>query len=115
MRIDSSRCTCPTQAFRAFRHRLLVMAALGLLTTGTVTAQDVTGAAPAQTPTAQPTTPPAKSGKSHKVCEYEDVIGTRMKKRICLTPEQWEAREKAAKDFVREMDGKPLPKDSNGG
>ena len=91
------------------------MAALGLLTTGAVTAQDVTDAAPAQMPTAQPTRPPAKSGKSRKVCEYEDVIGTRMKKRICLTPEQWEAREKAAKDFVREMDGKPLPKDSNGG
>lgn len=55
---------------------------------------------------------PSKNGK---VCQSEDVIGSRMKKRVCLTPEQWEARERAGKELKREMDSKPMPKDGQGG
>ncbi len=50
----------------------------------------------------------AKPGANSKVCEYEKVTGSRMKKRVCYTPEQWEARQHAAKDAKREMDAKPM-------
>ena len=68
--------------------------------------------------TVKPTTvqtPAPDVGKNGKVCRSEDVTGSRMKKRVCYTPEQWEARERASKEMVRELDGKSIPKDANGG
>ncbi|MBV2208644.1 MAG: hypothetical protein KUL77_03650 [Thermomonas sp.] len=59
---------------------------------------------------------PSKPDKQNgKVCQSEEVTGSRMKKRVCLTPEQWEARERAGKELKREMDSKPIPKDGQGG
>lgn len=92
---------------RRDRRHLLVILAVGLLSVGQAAAQEA--GAPAST---QATPAPGKSGK---VCRYEDVTGSRMKKRICYTPEQWEARERAAKELVRELDGKSIPRDGSGG
>lgn len=92
----------PVVGRRLRRHisrALVVAAALGLLFVGQAMAQEAeTDAAPA------PATP--GPGKDGKVCQYEDVTGSRMKKRVCDTPERWAARERAAKDMVRELDRK---------
>lgn len=50
----------------------------------------------------------AKPGKQGKICRFEDVTGSRMRKRICHTQEQWDARERAAQNLVRELDAKPV-------
>lgn len=39
-----------------------------------------------------------KTGKDGLVCKKEAVLGSRMKQRICLTEEEWEARKTAARD-----------------
>lgn len=46
--------------------------------------------------------------RNGKVCQYEDVTGSRMRRRVCHTPEQWEARERAAKTIARELDSRPV-------
>lgn len=100
---------------RRIRCLLLATAGIGLLSVGQVAAQDAAG--PASVEGAAPSaaeTSPVKPGKNGKVCQYEDVTGSRMKKRICYTPEQWEARERAAKELVRELDAKPVGKDALG-
>lgn len=51
---------------------------------------------------------PAESSRNGKICRFEDVTGSRMRKRICHTPEQWVARERAAQAAVRELDGKSV-------
>lgn len=53
------------------------------------------------------------SGGDGKVCQYEDITGSRMRKRVCHTPERWEAREMAAKNLVRELDAKPVAGENN--
>ena len=87
------------------RHRVrqlvCAIAAVGLLCTGHVVAQEPEEAASEQAPTAKP-------GKNGKVCEYEAVTGSRMKKKICFTPEQWEARQRAAKQLTRELDNRSI-------
>ena len=103
---------------RRIRHLLLVTASIGLLSIGQVVAQEAGEPASGQAaaaPAAEQTSPSAKPGKNGKVCKNEDVTGSRMKKRICQTPEQWEARERAAREMVRELDSKPVGKDANGG
>ncbi|WP_149194827.1 hypothetical protein [Luteimonas suaedae] len=81
---------------------------------GQVFAQDAADLA--SVPAAEQTSPSARTGSNGKVCHYEVVTGSRMKKRVCHTPEQWEARERAARDLVREIDGKSLPyTDDRGG
>ncbi|MGY1519480.1 hypothetical protein [Luteimonas sp. A482] len=85
---------------RHTRHALLAVAAVGLLFLGQATAQEP-AADSAQT------SAPVGPGKNGKVCKQEDVTGSRMKKRVCHTPEQWEARERASRDLVRELDRKP--------
>lgn len=85
----------------------LAMLAAGLLALGQAVASD-----PAATDaSAAPATP--KTGKSDKVCTYEVVTGSRLKKRVCLTPEQWAARERAAKELGRELDARPVGKEAN--
>ncbi|WP_282274865.1 hypothetical protein [Stenotrophomonas sp. PS02297] len=110
-RPSSAPATDTPQPWRTARL-MLATAALGLLPIGQVAAQT---SAPANSPEAQEAAPPAKQGKPVRICEYEDITGSRMKKRICLTPEQWEARQKAAKDFTRELDAKPVAKDGDEG
>jgi len=83
-------------------HLMVALAVSGLLSTGQVVAQE------AQEPaSAEASGSPTKDRKG-KICQYEEVTGSRMKKRVCHPPEQWEAREKAAKDMVRELDAKPV-------
>jgi len=46
-------------------------------------------------------TAPSKAEKVNKdglVCKKEAVVGSRMKTRVCLTPEQWEQRKNDARD-----------------
>ena len=91
-------------------HRLLMpAAAIVLLSVGHVAAQEAPDPDPLQM------SAPAKASRNGKVCQLEGVTGSRMKKRVCYTPQQWEAREAAAKAMVRELDGKSIPKDANGG
>ncbi|TYT25694.1 hypothetical protein FZO89_05170 [Luteimonas viscosa] len=94
---------------RRTRCLLFAGAIIGLLSIGQAMAQEAVE--PASTQASKPTKP----GKNGKVCQLEDVTGSRMKKRVCYTPAQWEARESAAKAMVRELDGKSIPKDANGG
>ena len=80
-------------------HALAVAAFVGLLSIGQAMAQRVGEDA------AEASTTPV-AGKNGKICQREEVTGSRMPKRVCLTPEQWAARERAAKDMVRELDRK---------
>lgn len=96
---------------RRVRHLLLAIAATGLLSIGQAAAQEAGEPAVAQA--AAPAG--AKPGKNGKVCEYEVVTGSRMKKRVCYTPEQWEAREKAGRELTRELDNRSIGADANGG
>mgnify|MGYP003575480450 FL=1 len=100
------------------RYILLVTVISGLLSIGQAVAQELGESAsgqiavPAagQTPSDRPGRPVAEG----KVCQYEDVTGSRMRKRICFTPEQWDARERAAKELVRELDSKPIGRNGDG-
>ncbi|MFT3754583.1 MAG: hypothetical protein QM769_01330 [Pseudoxanthomonas sp.] len=93
------------------RQSLLAVAGIGLLFIGQAAAQQAPEPASAQAAapaTTEPGTQAAKLDKNGKVCKYEEVTGSRFKKRVCFTPEQWEAREATAKQFMRELDGKPV-------
>ena len=59
--------------------------------------------------------PVVQPEQAERVCSYEDVTGSRMRKRVCRTAEQWEARERAAKGLARELDAKPVAERINGG
>ena len=83
-------------------HLLVAVATFGLLSIGQAVAQEAEEAVVAPAPAS------ARPAGNGKVCEYEDVTGSRMRKRVCYTPEQWQSRERAAKDAVREMDGKAI-------
>ncbi|MGJ4728239.1 hypothetical protein [Luteimonas sp. SDU101] len=84
---------------RHIGYALVAAVTMSLLSVGLAMAQEA-GAEAAQAP-AVPV-----PGKNGKICQHEDVTGSRMKKRVCHTPEQWEARERAARDMVRELDRK---------
>lgn len=101
----------PSAAARWQRHgrqMLFAAAAVGMLSIGQAVAEEADEPAPAR---ASETVTPGKNGK---VCKLEDVTGSRMRKRVCHTPENWEAREKAAKELVRELDARPVG-DQGGG
>jgi len=99
---------------RCIRRLLLTLGVFVLLPSGQVAAQDAAGLTSAQ-PTGTSERLAGQAEKNGKVCQYEVVTGSRMKKRVCYTPEQWAARESAAKQLTREMDGKSISKDANGG
>jgi len=86
----------------AFHLMLSVVAAACVLAFAPAAAQETDGTTPvAQAESARP-------NKDEKICRVEDVTGSRMRKRICHTQEQWDARERAAQNLVRELDGKPV-------
>ena len=99
---------------RYSRRLLLALGAVAVLSSGQAVAQDAAGLTSAL-PTVAAGTQTGQADKNGKVCQYEVVTGSRMKKRVCYTPEQWAARESAAKQLTREMDGKSISKDANGG
>lgn len=104
----------PVPRSRCIRRLLLTLGAIVLLPNGQAAAQAAVGPTSAQ-PNVAADRQAEPSEKNGKVCQYEIVTGSRMKKRICYTPEQWAARELAAKALKREMDDKPISKDANGG
>lgn len=76
---------------------------IGLFSAGQAMAQEAEQApAPAQA------VAPDDLNRNGKVCRVEDVTGSRMRKRVCHTPEQWEARERAAYRAVRELDSRSI-------
>ena len=101
------------------RCRLLALAAasIGLLALGQAMAQEAPRADAAQVAAEQnPRTASARrGGRDGQVCHYEEVTGSRMKKRVCFTPEQLEARERAGRQLVRDLDAKPLGENVPGG
>lgn len=106
---DASAAVEPRQP--RIRHLLFAVAAIGLLSIGQAAAQEAD-----ESDSAQVAAPAgAKVGKNGKVCEYEAVTGSRMKKRVCYTPEQWEARERASKQMTRELDNRSIGADAHGG
>ena len=80
----------------------------GVLSSAPVAAQEAQGAQKAEEAAVTPSAMATGSGRSARVCRYEDVTGSRMGKRVCRTSEQWEARERSAKAAVRELDNKPV-------
>lgn len=93
---------------RRMRGVLVVCVGIGALSVGQVMAQD------SEEQAAVAEVAPAKPAKQAKVCRVEDVTGSRMRKRICRTPEQWEARERAAQQLTRELDARSVGKDARG-
>ena len=86
-----------------------------MVVTGSAMAQQVQQQATQQAPqlSSGAGTSTSKQDSSSKVCEYEKVTGSRMKKRVCYTSEQWKARQQAAKDTAREIDRKPVGVDDD--
>lgn len=60
-------------------------------------------ATPAPAPATAVTAVAPKSSTPKLVCEDSTEIGSHLRKRICLTPEQVEARKKAARNFSDNM------------
>lgn len=100
----------PRPWLRRFRHLLLATMSVSLLSIGQAIAEETPEPAPSQASAEQAAASP-KAGRNGKVCQLEDVTGSRMKKRICYTPEQWAARERSGKQMVRELDGKLMTPD----
>lgn len=115
MRIDSVGVAClisfpaASKAQVVIRRLSLAVLVGALSCVGQVAAQEVeASAAP------QPSTP-VTTGREDKVCHYEDVTGSRMKRRVCHTQERWEAQERAGKTLMRELDNRPVRGDQNEG
>lgn len=91
-----------------------IVTVIGFLTIGQAVAQEAEEptSAQAETTVAQQA---VVTGRNGRVCRYEDVTGSRMKRRICYTPKRWEARERAAQELVRELDAKPIGRNVDGG
>ena len=96
-------------------HLLLAAAALAALPVGNVVAQqaDQPSATPAHAPEVDEAAQ-AKKNKKDMICEYETSVGTRMKKKVCYTRAQMEARKRAGQNLMREVDRKPLNEDKSG-
>ncbi|MFI4967454.1 MAG: hypothetical protein ACHQAU_01910 [Gammaproteobacteria bacterium] len=65
----------------------------------TPAATETAAAAPAAQTGAAPVA--AAPGKSKLVCEETDQMGSHFQQRVCMTPEQAEARRKAAQEAMR--------------
>ena len=76
-------------------------------------------ASPAETPTitAAPEAAVVKNAgaKEKKECRSEEVTGSRFKKKICFTPEQWAERDRHTREFMQELDSRAVKRDGNGG
>ncbi|MCD9005040.1 hypothetical protein LDO31_02080 [Luteimonas sp. XNQY3] len=115
MHIDSdgsiplSKYSLPSASWqRRIRHLSLAALLTGLLSVGHTTAQE------AEQPAAAQAVAPNNPGRNGKVCRSEDVTGSRMRKRVCYTPEQWDARQRAAREAVRNLDNRPVGKIGEG-
>lgn len=99
------------------RRLALVLLVGSLLSIGQVGAQDAAQVAvqDVEASSLAPSLPPDAQIRNGKVCQYEDVTGSRMRRQVCHTPERWEARERAAKTLARELDNRPVRGDRNEG
>lgn len=108
-RVDYIPCFSSSRAagstWQSRTRQVLLLVVLGLLPVGQATAQQAPDAMPGEQESAAASAP-ASPDRSGKVCRQEDVTGSRMKRRECRTAEQWEARERASTDMVRELDRK---------
>lgn len=84
--------SAPASGLRQACRLAFAVVVFGLMSVGPAVAQE-----------ASETATPNKSGK---ICKQEVVTGSRMKKKVCHTPEQWAAREQAGKDLTRDLDKK---------
>lgn len=93
-------------SLRRLRNASVLPAALAayLCAAGPVVAQESEGSSGA----AETTVPSDAPAGSEKICRYEEVTGSRMRKRVCQTAERWEARERTSKNLMRELDGRPV-------
>lgn len=115
--IDSkaaSRFPRARQRYRCMQFLRCAALAVSLLPFGVVVAQEPT---PDATQAAAPVADPVATGvrRSEKVCAFEDVTGSRMKRRVCYTPEQREARERAGREMTRGLDARPVAGEEVGG
>jgi len=92
------------------RRLALVLLVGSLLSIGQVGAQDAAQGAvqDVEASSLAPSLPPDAQIRNGKVCQYEDVTGSRMRRRVCHTPERWKARERGSKALVRELDSRPI-------
>lgn len=95
---------------RAFDFMLLAP----LIAVLTFAAQSASAQEPAEN-ASEESSNPVETQRNEKICRYEDVTGSRMRKRVCFTQERWDAREMAAKNLVRDLDAKPVAGENNSG
>ena len=89
----------------SFRCSALVAGVVGSLSIGSALARQSAEAARASPPEA------AGQDRHAKVCEYELVTGSRMRKRVCMTQEQRDARMNAGREVTRELERKEIAAD----
>lgn len=63
---------------------------------------ETTAAATEPTAAPFPSQPSAKAGSSDVICKYDTLSGTKMKRKICGTPEQWAAWRRKNEENVEE-------------
>ncbi len=90
------------------RSRRAVVASGALMACLAFSGQVSGQAPPPESPAATEALPADVPASNEKICRYEDVTGSRMRKRVCHTAERWEARERQSKAMVRELDDKPV-------
>ncbi len=96
---------------------LLVGLGMGLLSIGHAAEQEAREAASEQAVAearagAEPTpVAAAEPRRARKICRSEEVTGSRMKQRVCLTSEQWAARETVSRQAARELQARQLTSD----
>ena len=86
-----------------------LIALFALVSAAPLAAQD-TAPAPEQKAEqpAEPASPPQAAVKpQEKVCKYMPRTGSRFQKKVCRTPEQWEAMAEAAKSGLGELQRQP--------
>ncbi|MDC7806251.1 hypothetical protein PQS31_05365 [Luteimonas sp BLCC-B24] len=94
---------------RAFDWMLLLLIAASTFAAQLASAQESAGDA------SEESANPVETQRGEKICQYEDITGSRMRKRVCFTQERWDAREMAAKNLVRDLDAKPVAGENNAG
>ena len=84
------------------------------LVAGVVVSLSIGPALARQSAEAAVASPPEAAGQDRhaKVCEYELVTGSRMRKRVCMTQEQRDERMNAGREAARELERKEIAADS---
>lgn len=115
MRVESAVSVAALGVFSEIRtrRRMFDFMMFALLTAGSIFAAQSASAQEAAGDASEESPNPVDVRPGEKICQYEDVTGSRMRKRVCFTQERWEAREMAAKNLVRDLDAKPVAGENN--